>query len=483
VDTVREPMLVLDGDLTVESANRSFFNAFRVSPEETLGRHVYELGNGQWNIPRLRELLEGVLPASHTFDDFEVEHDFERIGRRTMLLNTRRIPPTARKPHRILLAIEDITERKTLELLRQSEQRYRTLAESLPQLVWTCYPDGKCDYFNAKYSEYTGVGYEQLRGEGWRESIHPEDREKTCRYWMEALKGQVPYDLEYRIRRADGQYHWFKVRAVPLRDRHGEISKWFGTSTDIHDQKTAQDLLERTVAERTARLQEIIGELESFSYCVSHDMRAPLRSILSFAQMVRTEGSDGLGEDEKSYIDRIIAAAQRLDQLVQDILTYSRTVRADLRLEPVDLEQIITDAIRENSEFEPPGAEIEIETPMLKVEGHHSSLTQCVFNLLSNAVKFVAPGTVPRVTIRTEPRGDEVRVWFEDNGIGIASRDVERVFGFFERVHSAAQFEGTGIGLAIVKKAVERMGGKVGVESEPGKGSRFWIQLSRAQAS
>jgi two-component system, chemotaxis family, CheB/CheR fusion protein len=482
IDTVREPMLVLDAELRVESANRSFYSFFRVAPDETLGRPVYELGNGHWNIPRLIELLEKVLPHKAAFDDFEVEHDFERVGRRTLLLNTRRIPPNARRPPRILLAFEDVTERKAVELLRQSEQRYRTLAESLPQLVWTCHPDGNCDYFNAKYSEYTGVPLEQLLGQGWRESIHPKDREQTCDYWMDALKGQAPYDLEYRIRRADGEFHWFKVRAVPLRDRHGAIVKWFGTSTDIHDQKQAREILERTVAERTARLQETIGELESFSYSVSHDMRAPLRTMLSFAQMIKSERGDQLGGEAALYLDRIINAARRLDQLVQDILTYSRTVRSELRLEPVDLEQLVHETVREHPIFQPPHAEIELEVPMIKVMGHQASLMQCVFNLLSNAVKFVTPGLMPHVIVRTEPQGGHVRVWFEDNGIGIAPEDRDRVFGFFERVHSNDEFEGTGIGLTIVRKAVERMGGAVGVESELGRGSRFWIQLRRAEA-
>jgi signal transduction histidine kinase len=235
--------------------------------------------------------------------------------------------------------------------------------------------------------------------------------------------------------------------------------------------------LERLVAERTAKLQETVAELESYSYSIAHDMRAPLRSMSSFARLVQTEHGEQLDEVGKKHLGRVIAAAQRLDHLVTDVLNYSSVSRRKLDLRTVDLEKLLDEAIHNEPAFQSPRAEIEIQHPLHKVTAHEPSLMQVVNNLLSNAVKFVLPGVVPRVTVRSEVVNDDVRLWFEDNGIGIAPGDKERVFSLFGRLNPASEFEGTGIGLTIVRKAVERMDGKVGVESDRGNGSRFWIQL------
>ena len=264
--------------------------------------------------------------------------------------------------------------------------------------------------------------------------------------------------------------------------------------TDITERKKAEEGLrqaqaeladravhfERLVNERTVQLQETVHELESYSYSIAHDMRAPLRTMTAFAQLVQMEHGGQLDDAGKLYLGKIISASQRLDHLVTDVLNYSNVSRRKLTLHRVDLEKLVLDAIRSEPELQPPAAEIDIVTPLPLVIGHEASLMQVVNNLLSNAVKFVLPGTKPRVTVRSELRENEVRVWFEDNGIGIAPADQQRIFSLFGRLHPATEFEGTGIGLTIVRKAVERIGGKVGVESELGRGSRFWIQLRKA---
>jgi len=511
IETVREPLVVLDASLRIERANRSFYQVFRVSPAETRGQLLARIAGGQWNLPALSAQLRDVLTKSAVFNDFEVERDFERIGHRTMLLNGRPIPKEGAPPERILLAIEDVTERKQLEVLRESEQRFRTLAESLPQLVWTSQLDGTCDYFNSKWADYTGVPVADLLGLGWRDTLHPEDRDRTHQLWCAALRGEAPYDLDYRIRRADGLYRWFKARATPLRDNAGQIFKWFGTCTDIEDQKEVQrrlqesaQELESRVAERTTQLREMVGELEAFSYSVSHDLRSPLRAMFGFASLALEQGGEQLTPRVKDYLQRIVRAADRADRLVRDVLTYSRVSRANLHLEPINLEKLLRDLIAQNAQFQSPQAEIELRSPLLSVLGHGASLAQCITNLLSNSVKFVLPATTPRIKIWTEeapsmdlapssgpaqsspPSLDSarrlVRIWFEDNGIGIEPGNQGRIFGMFERVHSAQEYEGTGIGLAIVRKNVERMGGTVGVQSEPGNGSRFWIQLKAIEA-
>jgi signal transduction histidine kinase len=205
-------------------------------------------------------------------------------------------------------------------------------------------------------------------------------------------------------------------------------------------------------------------------------MRAPVRTIQSYVEIVLSEANGRIGARGTSLLQTAIAAAQRMDRLIVDLLAFTRLSRASVRLETVHIERLIDGIIRERQEFQPPRAEIGIERPLLRVTGHEACLTQCLTNLLDNAVKFVVPGTVSQVRIFTEPNGAGVRLWMEDNGIGIDAEGKKRLFRMFQRIHGEA-YPGTGIGLAIVRKAVERMGGEAGVESEVGKGSRFWLQL------
>ena len=234
--------------------------------------------------------------------------------------------------------------------------------------------------------------------------------------------------------------------------------------------------LETIVEERTAKLQETIAQLEAFSYGVSHDMRGPLRAMRQYAQILLDE-QKGLDEEGKGYLERISRAAARLDRLIQDVLIYSRAARSEISLAHVDTDKLVQEIVQQYPGFQPPRARIEIKGPLAPVIAHEASLTQCISNLLSNAVKFVQPGRTPLVRISTEQVNGTVRLWIEDNGIGIAPQDQCRIFNIFERVHAPGEFEGTGIGLSIVKKAVERMGGEVGLESKIGDGTRFWIEL------
>jgi len=235
--------------------------------------------------------------------------------------------------------------------------------------------------------------------------------------------------------------------------------------------------LERAVAERTAKLRESIEELESFSYSLSHDMRAPLRAITSFSEILELRFGNQLGRDGKELLDRVISSAGRLDRLIRDVLAYSSVTLAPIERGPLDPEKLIRQIIQEHPSFQQPNAEIEIRTPLLAILGHEGSLTQCIYNLLSNAIKFVPKDKKPHIQIWTEPLPNYVRLWVEDNGIGIPAEAKDRMFLMFQRFHRSSEYEGTGIGLAIVRKAVERMGGKVGVESELGRGSRFWLLL------
>ena len=245
--------------------------------------------------------------------------------------------------------------------------------------------------------------------------------------------------------------------------------------------REAQHGLEERVRARTAELEDRNAELEAFAYSISHDLRAPLRAMQGFSLALLEDYGDRLDEAGRRYAERVITAARTMDRLIDDLLAYSRLSRAELRLVPLDLGRLVRSSLDQlDGEVRGRQARITVAEPLPTVVGHGTTLAQVFANLVANAVKFVPAGRVPEVIIRAEQHGGRVRVWVEDNGIGIAAEHHERIFRVFERLHRAEDYPGTGIGLAIVRKGVERMGGAVGVESAVGSGSKFWIELPRA---
>jgi signal transduction histidine kinase len=218
--------------------------------------------------------------------------------------------------------------------------------------------------------------------------------------------------------------------------------------------------------------------LEAFAYSVSHDLRAPLRAMQGFAQALLDDCSDQLNAAGSNYARRIVGAANRLDALIQDLLCYSRLAHCSLELGPVDMQRVISEVLAQlEAVIRDSRTSMKLPGPFLPVIAHHCTLVQALGNLVSNAIKFVPPGVQPCIEVRMEPRAGEARLWIQDNGIGIPPEFHSRIFRVFERLHGVETYPGTGVGLAIVRKGVERMGGKVGVQSAPGQGSRFWIDL------
>lgn len=238
--------------------------------------------------------------------------------------------------------------------------------------------------------------------------------------------------------------------------------------------------LEQRVEERTARLREANAELEAFSYSVSHDLRAPLRSMESYARILCEEHAANLNEEGRYYAQRIMKNAAKMDRLMVDVLTLSRVSRADLDLAPIDVTALVEEVIDQYPDLAAVHKQIHLERPLGRVLGDHSSLVQCFSNLLQNAFKFVPAEREAEVRVSSVEEPGYVTISVADNGIGIAPEQHQRIFGMFERA-GPTHIPGTGIGLAIVKKAVDRMGGTVGVESEPDKGARFWLRLPRAE--
>ena len=275
--------------------------------------------------------------------------------------------------------------------------------------------------------------------------------------------------------------------AAPICDAHGSV---MGVVIVFHDatqkrnaqlaQKAYSAELEKKVAERTTTLQQTVSELEAFSYTVSHDLRSPLRAMQGFAEAVLEDYGDKLDEQGKNYLERIRNAGERLDKLIQDLLAYTRISREETPLEAIDLDTLVRELIERDQALHAAPDLVSIEGKLPNVLGRETALVQIVSNLLGNAAKFVPRDATPKIRVRAEERGDRVRVWIEDNGIGIAQRDQERIFQMFVQVNDARVYGGTGVGLAIVRKAVQTLRGTVGVESTEGAGSKFWFEVLKA---
>jgi signal transduction histidine kinase len=250
------------------------------------------------------------------------------------------------------------------------------------------------------------------------------------------------------------------------------------------------------VQERTAALQEVNAELETFGYSVAHDLRAPLRAMQAFGQALLEDYTDQLDEMGQTMITHLVGAAERMDGLITDLLDYSRLSQTEIQIRPMKLSAIVAEVLTQlEAEIQLRQAIVTVEEPLPEVMSHRAMLVQVIANLVSNAIKFVPPDVQPIVRIWTEESGSEeeankganphsstrqLRLWVEDNGIGIEPRHQTDIFRVFERLHGADTYPGSGIGLAIVRKGIERLGGQVGLESQIGQGSRFWLELPQA---
>jgi len=279
--------------------------------------------------------------------------------------------------------------------------------------------------------------------------------------------------------------------AVPIFGEDGKVSQVVAAFAEVTERKGAEEKirtlnadLERRVRERTEELEGAMRDLESFSYTVAHDLRAPLRAMKGFAELVLEEAVERLGPQERDYLRRVVESAGRMDALVHDLLAYSRLGRVGAATESVGLDELIDEIVEQmTQELKDHRPEFVVERGIPDVLGHPESLRQVMTNLLSNAVKFVFPGASPHIRISAQTRDSWVRLTVEDNGIGIAPEYHERIFHVFERLHRPELYPGTGIGLAIVRRAIDKMGGRVGVDSQLGKGSRFWFELPLAARS
>jgi PAS domain S-box-containing protein len=362
----------------------------------------------------------------------------------------------------------DITERKHAEAaLFASETRFRQLADSMPQMVWTARSDGYVDYYNERWYEFTGLDREKFGDLSWESIIHPDDLKRCRETWYGSVQNGESYYIEYRFwDRSEKRWSWFIGRALPVRDSTGNIVKWFGTCTDIDEQKRTEDELRRANQ-----------DLEQFAYSASHDLQEPLRSVKIYSELLTKRYGDRLDGQALEFCDYLRAGATRMEMLVRDLLAYTQVAKLDVPGENVDANEIFKDTLANLS-----GSIIESEAqvssgllPSLRVHGTH--LKQLFQNLIGNAIKYRSPDRLAVVHVSAERHNGDWIFSIRDNGIGIDAEYRERIFGLFKRLHTGDEYSGTGIGLAICQRIVDRYHGRIWVESEPGQGSTFFFSV------
>jgi PAS domain S-box-containing protein len=394
--------------------------------------------------------------------------------------------------------LRPMQERRQLEdSLRDAEHRLRAVTDQAQNFaIFTVGVDARVASWNPGAERVFGYETAQIVGQPFEVLFVPEDRAKGAPAWelQQAAETGVAQDERWHLR-ADGSRVYISGLLVSVPDKAGKIVAFTKITQDRTEQRQAQEALEASesryrqlvsdledrVACRTQHLQQSVQTWESFCYSIAHDLRAPLRTISGFAGALLEDYAPSMDATAQDYARRMVAAAERLDEFIHDLLSFGRLAHADLPQTAVPLEEIIDRVLAGlGDDAGLTRATVEVARPLPTVIANPAALHQVLSNLISNALKFVKPGSIPRVEVYARSHDNVVRLNIRDHGIGIEPEHVERVFQLFERLHPTSVYPGTGVGLAIVRKAMERMGGRVGVDSEPGKGTSFWIELPAA---
>jgi len=525
VETVREPLLILDSGLKVITANRSFYENFLVDPEETEGRYVYELGNGQWEIPELRKLLQEVLPEKKSFSDFEVAIEFPDIGRKTMMLNAREIRKEVTHPTpsslweeeydgMILLSIEDITERKKIE----DAQLF------LVQSGWVASGE---DFFQslARYlAENLGMDYvciDRLLGEGlsaqtvaiffdgkFEDNVSYTLKDtpcgdvvgKTICTFSKGVRDLFPKDVILQEMMAEsyvGTTLWSSggqpIGLIAIIGRkpllNPQLAEWMlrmaavRAAGELERRQTEEALktLNRELQSTTSELKAAYKDMESFSYAASHDLRSPLRTMEGFSNILLEDYAEKFDDKGKDLLNRVRNGAIKMNQLIGDLLAFSSISTKEIRKSEFNMEALAQKLV---DELKPMIGERNIKLEIKQLPPSYGDLTminQVLVNLLSNAIKFTQTRDAPIIEINGYKEKDENVYYVRDNGIGFDMHLSDKLFGLFQRIHSSKEVEGTGIGLVIVKNIVEKHGGRVWAKGKPDTGATFYFTLPRKE--
>ena len=449
---------------------------------------------------RILRGVHGAINAGHT--SWSGEYRFRRAdGSWAQILDRASIHKDEHNtPVRMLGSMLDVTALRRAEAqVGESEARTRLLADNLPLVAWSARRDGHVDFLNRSFEELFSLSIDNGLGSGWQKIVHPDSLSiLQAAQRKEGRRGQ-PFALELQLKTADGKFRWYALKAAPQKDDAGRLLRWVGSLTDIQPHKAVMQDLEHRVRQRTRELEESNADLErsntdlqQFASVASHDLKEPLRKIVIFGNLARTKlAAPGADPMVRDYATRMVSAAERMTRLVNDLLSFSR-LSANMPTEPTDLNVVLREVLEDlDAAIVEKDAHIEAEAlPTLNVVP--GQMRQLFQNLLANGLKFSRPGINPRIAIRArrvassqpdapeDKSGTWWRLDFSDNGIGFEDEFRERIFTIFQRLHGKEQYEGTGIGLAIARKIVERHNGRIAAEGRYGEGATFTIILPAA---
>ena len=505
INTVREPLIALDQDLRVVTVSRSFYEVFKVKPEETVGQLIYDLGNKQWDIPKLRELLETILPQKATFDNYEVEHDFATIGRRIMLLNARQIQRVLGKERIILLAIEDITERreietglektrKELEVIKISADEASEYAESIINTVRepliALDQDLRVVTVSRSFYEFFKVNPEETVGQLIYDLGNKQWDIPKLRELLETILPQKATFDNYEV---EHDFATIGRRIMLLNAR--QIQRVLGKERiillaieDITERREIENGLEKAheeLKELAAELKRTARVKSEFLANMSHELRTPLNSINGFSEVLYDETFGPLNEKQKKYVNNVLTSGKHLLLLINQILDMAKVEAGKMKLAlsslPMksllnEISLLVADMVsKKKLEML-----LEIAEDLPNIEADELKVKEIIYNLLSNAVKFTPEGG--KIGMRAKKADSEIEIVVWDTGVGIAPENMEKIFEGFFRVDTpySRVTEGTGLGLPLSRKLVELHGGKLSVESEglnKGTSVRFTLPI------
>lgn len=467
VDSSDDAIISKDLDGVVTSWNKSAERLFGYTAEEAIGKTIAEL-----IIPADRQDEEPNILARLRRGE-RVDH-FETVRRRkdgTLLDISLTISPVKDADGKIIGASKiarDITDAKRLRLIVvESESRFRQLADAMPQMVWTARPDGSIDYYNERWHEFVSLNPEAPGDSQWTEIIHPQDLPAAVHDFSAALQSGQPYNVECRMwDRREMRWRWFVVRALPVPNAEGQIAKWFGTCTDIDQQKRVEH-----------DLRHANEGLEQFAFSASHDLQEPLRTIKIYSELLARRYGEKLEGQALEYLSHLRNGAARMEALVHDLLKYTEALKFEPSIEITDANDALESALDNLSgTVSEAGAQISYDLlPSIQMREIH--LQQLFQNLVGNAIKYRSPERISSVQITAQREGSDWVFAVTDNGIGIDPQYKEHIFGLFKRLHTSGEYAGTGIGLAICKRIVDQYGGRIWVDSSPGQGSTFCFAI------
>jgi two-component system CheB/CheR fusion protein len=399
-------------------------------------------------------------------------------------------------PYRMLGSMLDITELRRAEHEIASNVAHRKfMAESMPVIVWTASATGQVDFVNSQFEVYTGIRYDDALEDGWKGAVHPEDLARFEAQWTDAITFKSDFQIEVRLRLYTGFYHWNILRAKARKDDQGGIISWVITTIDIHEQKQLHELLERKVDERTTELVKMNhalevsnNDLQQFASVASHDLQEPLRKIHLYANLIGERYSQNLN-GASGYLQKIVQSSVRMKSIINNILNYSKLSADHVGLEPTNINDLIHEIVEDlEISIQEKQAQISVDRFPL-IDTIPGQIRQVFQNMIGNALKFSRPGVPPRIRItaecidsktlyaRQDPQGKFCRITIQDNGIGFNEKFSQSIFVLFQRLHSKDAYEGTGIGLAIVKKIVDKHQGLIAATGKENEGASFTIIL------